>query len=84
MCGGFSYQDFHVGMTVVGRVTAINDKGVFIDIGCREAPGKTRDARANPAKLGALAIGQRVLARITRLLENRRLIPVEILEPQLS
>ncbi|AOB30209.1 hypothetical protein AKI39_05140 [Bordetella sp. H567] len=80
----YSYEDFRVGMTVVGRVTSINDKGVFIDIGYRESAGKPRDARASPAKPGALAIGQRVLARVTRLLEDRKLISIEILDPRLA
>ncbi|CAB3706585.1 Nuclease-related domain [Achromobacter spanius] len=80
----YRYEDFHVGMTVVGRVTSINDKGLFIDIGYRESAGRPRAARARLPKPGTLALGQRVLARITRLLDDRKLVSIEILEPRLA
>lgn len=79
----FSFADFCVGMNVVGKVTAINDKGVFVDIGYREE-GADRHARANPMESGPVAVGQRILARITRLIEDRKLVSIEILEPRLG
>ncbi|QMI49896.1 nuclease-related domain-containing protein [Burkholderia sp. MBR-1] len=80
----YRYEDFSVGMTVVGKVAAINDKGTFIDIGYRELAGKPRHARAKSTRPGTLTVGQRVLARIIRLIEDGNRVSVEVLEPRMT
>ena len=80
----YRYEDFSVGMTVVGKVATVNDKGIFIDIGYREQAGKPRHARAKPTGSETITVGQRVLARVTRLIEDGKRISVEVLEPRMA
>jgi len=80
----YSYDDLDVGMSFVGRVTSNNEKGVFVDIGYREAAGNVRHARARPNRDAALSVGRRVLARITRLIADGKLVSVEIVDPQMA
>lgn len=80
----YGYEDLDVGMSFVGRVESINEKGIFVDIGYREAAGKVRHVRARPNKDTTLSVGRRVLARITRLIEDGKRVSVEIVDPQIA
>lgn len=80
----YRYEDFRVGMTVVGKVATVDDKGIFIDIGYRAHAGKPRLARAKPTRSETLSVGQRVLARVTRLIEEGKHISVDVLEPRMA
>ncbi|WP_437917542.1 hypothetical protein WME73_08960 [Sorangium sp. So ce302] len=83
-------RDLVGGMRIVGRVSRVYQRGVFVDIGLRDGQNAPRDALALPSSFSAkydaqraarwFPVGKRVVVRVDDVIEEGTRVRVTILE----